>query len=286
MIKVSSVSKSYDNFKAVQNMSFEVDKGEILSIIGPNGAGKSTTLKMICGLLEQDKGSIRIDGKTYDSDPSGIKKTLGFVPEETAIYEAMSLIEYLTFFGEMYGLNKREIESRTKSILESLQLDKEHHHKPLGNMSKGMKRKALIARSLINDPDILIYDEPVSGLDPHTTNFLLDYILELKREGKCIIFTAHNLNHVEFVCDKIVVMHKSKVILNDHLENVKKKFGEPRYIIKYKDFTDGKIRIREFKDSVELNSFISKAGKRDFRVIDIRTEERNLEQIFLSITKG
>ena len=286
MIEISEVTKSYGKLKAVDKLSFKVDKGEILAIIGPNGAGKSTTLKMLCGLLEADSGKVNINGMNYQKNSSEIKSTLGFVPEETAIYESMNVMEYLQFFGEMYGLRKDETRKKAYHTLKSLQLDEEHFDKPLGNMSKGMKRKVLIARSLINDPDTLIYDEPVSGLDPHTANFLLNYILELKSDGKCIIFTAHNLHHVEFVCDKIVVLHKGKTILNDILDNVKKEFGEPKYIIKYKDFSSGKIKIREFKDSKRLNDFITDASSRERRIIDIRTEEKNLEQIFLRITKN
>ncbi len=286
MIEVSDVSKSYDNLKAVNRLSFSVEEGEILAIIGPNGAGKSTTLKMVCGLLEADRGKILINGMSYRKEPSHIKQSLGFVPEETAIYEGMNVIEYLVFFGEIYGLSRKETVEKARHLLKSLQLDEEHFTKALGNMSKGMKRKVLIARSLINDPDILIYDEPVSGLDPHTANFLLNYIMDLKREGKCILFTAHNLHHVEFVCDKVVVMHKGKVLLNDRLENVKKEFGEPKYIIKYKDFDSGKIKIREFKDAKALNSFLSdSSNNKGRRIIDIRTEEKNLEQIFLRITQ-
>ncbi|MFP4656874.1 MAG: ABC transporter ATP-binding protein [Candidatus Woesearchaeota archaeon] len=285
MIEVSGISKSYENLKAVNKLSFSVEEGEILAIIGPNGAGKSTALKMLCGLLEPDKGDIRLNGLRFSKDAQKIKESIGFVPEETAIYEGMNVMEYLVFFGEIYGLNKKETNMKARRILESLQLGEEHFNKPLGNMSKGMKRKVLIARSLINDPDILIYDEPVSGLDPHTANFLLNYILELKRDGKCILFSAHNLHHVEFVCDKIVVLHKGKVLLNDYLENVKKEFGEPKYVIKYKDFDSGKIRIKEFKNAKKLNKFMTESTNRERRIIDIRTEEKNLEQIFLRITE-
>ena len=285
MIEVSNISKSYKGHKAVNNLSFSIDEGEILSIVGPNGAGKSTTLKMICGLLEPDSGNVKINAMTYKKNPNKIKSILGFVPEETAIYESMNAIEYLIFFGEIYGLKKKEVINKAKEILNSLQLDEEHFTKPLGNMSKGMKRKVLIARSLINDPDVLVYDEPVSGLDPHTANFLLNYILDLKRDGKSILFTAHNLHHVEFVCDKIVVLHKGKTLLNDILDNVKKEFGEPKYNIKYKDFKSGKIKIKEFKNSRLLNDFLSDSRNGNIKIIDIRTEEKNLEQIFLKLTK-
>ena len=261
MIEASKIKKTYENFVAVENLSFTIDEGEVLAIIGPNGAGKSTTLKMLCGLLNQDKGRIEINGLNYTKDQHKIKSMIGFVPEETAIYEGMSILDYLLFFGELYGLNAKQAEKKSRSLLKSLQLDEEHFKKPLGNLSKGMKRKVLIARSLINDPELLIYDEPVSGLDPHTTNFLLNYILDLKTQGKSIIFTAHNLHHVEFVCDKLVVLHKGKTLLNDRLDNVKKEFGEPLYVVKYKDFLHNKIAIKEFRKIIELNDFMKKTMK-------------------------
>lgn len=284
MIEVSNLKKNYGDFTAVHDLSFKLEEGEVLSIIGPNGAGKSTTLKMICGLLRPDKGTIKIDDFDYERDIQQIKYQLGFVPEETSIYEGMSIRDYLMFFGELYGLNKNESERKMLHLLKSLHLDSEHYDKPLGNLSKGMKRKVLIARSLVNDPQLLIYDEPVSGLDPHTTNFILNYILDLKKQGKCIIFTAHNLYHVEFVCDKVLIMDKGKILLYDYLQNVKKDFGEPRYVVKYKDLISGKILIKDFNGINYLNKFLVKAKDRKARIIDIRTEEKSLEEIFLKIT--
>ncbi len=285
MLEVSNVTKKYDNFVAVKGLSFFLDYGEVLALVGPNGAGKSTTIKMICGLLEPNSGFVKIKENHYKNNSAKIKSVIGFVPEETAIYENMSIIEYLVFFGGLYGIKKPEAIEKSKRLLKSLQLDEEHYTKPLGNLSKGMKRKVLIARSLINDPELLVYDEPVSGLDPLTTNFLLNYILDLKKQGKCIIFTAHNLHHVEFVCDKIVVLNKGKTILNDLLDNVKKDFGEPTYRIKYKDYLTGKIKIKECRRAIDLNDFLTSSKEKNIRIIDIKTEEKTLEEIFLKITK-
>ncbi len=285
MIEVDHLKKKYGNFTAVHDLSFTVQEGEVLAIIGPNGAGKSTTLKMICGLLTPDKGTIKINHFDYEKDIQQIKYKLGFVPEETSIYEGMTIKDYLLFFGDLYGLKKKESEQKIYSLLGSLRLDSEHFNKPMGNLSKGMKRKVLIARSLMNDPELLIYDEPVSGLDPLTTNFILNYILDLKKQGKSIIFTAHNLHHVEFVCDKVLIMNKGKVILSDFLDNVKKQFGEPKYVVKYKLFDNGKVQIKEFNGITYFNKFLMRSKEKGMRIIDIRTEVKSLEEIFLSITK-
>lgn len=282
MLKVSGLKKKYGNFTAVRNLSFEVGDGEIMAIIGPNGAGKTTTLKMICSLLKPDKGEIFFDDLDYSKDIQQIKKMIGFVPEESAIYEGMTAYEYLMFFSELYDIPKKEADKKIRELLSSLEL--EEIHRVLGNMSKGMKRKVLIARSLLNDPKILIYDEPASGLDPHTANFILNYVLDLKKLNKTILFTAHNLHQVEFVCDKIMIVNKGRVVMNDELENVKKLFGEPLYTIKYRD--NNNLKIKEFDSISKLNNFISKIFKEKKSIVDLKVDEKSLEEIFLKVTEN
>lgn len=282
MLKVSHLKKKYGSFTAVRNMSFDVKDGEVVAIIGPNGAGKTTTLKMICTLLSPDKGEIKFDDLDYVKDVDDIKRRIGYVPEESAIYEGMTAMEYLMFFAELYDVPKEEAKEKIDGLLDSLAL--EEKDRMLGNMSKGMKRKVLIARSLLNDPNILIYDEPASGLDPHTANFILNYILDLKKENKTILFTAHNLHQVEFVCDRIIIINKGRIIMNDTLENVKKIFGEPLYTIKYRE--DKELKIKEFDKISKLNRFISKLFKQKRTIVDLKVDEKSLEEIFLKITEN
>jgi ABC-2 type transport system ATP-binding protein len=284
MLKISNLKKKFGSFTAVNNISFNVSSGEILSIIGPNGAGKTTTLKMICSLLKPDFGTIEFEGLDYKNDIDIIKKKIGFVPEESAIYEGMNAIEYLRFFCELYDIPSNVIDSKINYLLDSLKL--EYKNRPLGNLSKGMKRKVLIARSLINDPEILIYDEPASGLDPITTNFILNYILKLKNKGKTIIFTAHNLHQVEFVCDRIILINKGKIIINDDLKNVKRLFGDSNYSIEYFDNNESKLKSREYSNIDEFNSALLKFNKdKTIKIIDIKRSEKSLQDIFLKIAK-
>jgi len=137
---------------------------------------------------------------------------------------------------------------------------------------------------LLNDPKILIYDEPASGLDPHTANFILNYVLDLKKQNKTILFTAHNLHQVEFVCDRIMIVNKGRVIMNDELVNVKKLFGEPLYTIKYRD--DNNLKIKEFDRISKLNKFISKIFKEKKSIVDLKVDEKSLEEIFLKVTEN
>ncbi|MFB6182578.1 MAG: ABC transporter ATP-binding protein, partial [Candidatus Nanohaloarchaea archaeon] len=164
-VKVQSISKSYNGKKAVKNVSFSLDQSEILGVIGPNGAGKTTTLKIVSGLIKPDEGDISVFGSDI-SDIKKYKSRIGYMPEESAVYRNLTLREYLNFFGKIYDVGKEDREERINLYMDKMNLDKQVLDKKTGNLSKGMKRKALLIRSLINDPDLLIYDEPASGLDP------------------------------------------------------------------------------------------------------------------------
>ncbi len=281
MLKITNLRKDYGKFTAVHKSNFQVDEGEIVAIIGPNGAGKTTTLKMICSLLKPSAGSIEFKGFDYKKDIEKIKQLIGFVPEESAIYEDMTAKEYLLFFSDLYKIPRKTALKKIKSLLKELEMN--YPDRQLGNMSKGMKRKVLIARSLINDPEILIYDEPASGLDPHTTNFILNYILDLKKKNKTIIFTAHNLHQVEFVCDRVIIMDKGKIKLDDYVKNVKKLFGESKYNIKY---LDENILVEKLFESLkDMNSFMSTLFKENKKIVELNVKEKSLEEIFLKLTK-
>lgn len=278
MISIKNFTKDYDGFKAVDNISFEAKEGEVLAILGPNGAGKSTTLKTITGLLKPSRGKLKILGLNWGDIK--IKHKLGYMPEESSIYEDMNVYDYLNFFAELYKIKPDVAKQRIDYLLKSLNLvvDKK---KVIGNMSKGMKRKVLIARSLINNPKLLVYDEPASGLDPYTTNFILNYILDLKKRGKMILITAHNMNHIERIADRVIIMNHGKIILDDKLENIREKYGK-NYSIKY--IKSGIIKIENFKSSKELNSFIKKLVENKLEIIDINSEQKSLEEIFIKIT--
>lgn len=220
MIRVSKLRKCYRNYIGVDNLSFEVEKGEIFGLVGPNGAGKTTTLKILAGLIEPTSGEVEIAGLPI-SNPK-VKKLIGFVPEESPVYEDMGIKEYLSFFAEIYGIEKDKAEKRIITLLDSLNISP--NGKRLGELSKGNKRKVIIARSLIADPPVLIYDEPASGLDPLTSHYIMELIGSM-RGKKTIILSTHNLYQAESICDRILILKEGKEVICGRVGEIKEKFG-------------------------------------------------------------
>lgn len=232
IIEVTGLGKEYGDFTAVDDLKFSIAKGEIFGIVGPNGAGKTTTLKMLSGLVRPGRGSITIKGLDISKDAVKIKSFLGFLPEESPLYEGMEVEDYLMFFAELYGVPKDVAKKRINDLLFDLSLNA--GGKKIGDLSKGMKRKVAIARSLINDPDIIIYDEPASGLDPMTSRYITDYVSDLKKAGKTIIFSAHNLYQVESLCDKILIMKHGKMITMGTAASIREEFGRVQYKLEFR----------------------------------------------------
>jgi len=227
MIEACGLTKQYGTVKALDNVSFTLHSGTICGIIGHNGAGKTTLLKILAGLVSPSSGQLKMNGIPIEEDPVGIKTLIGYLPEESRLYENMTVVQYLTFFGELYGLTKKEILERGDRLLSSLSLD--HEGKQIGNLSKGMKRKVAIARSLIHDPSILIYDEATSGLDPMTSRFITDYMIELKKAGKTIVLSAHNLFQVERICDIVIMLRQGVIVNSGSMEELRELFGSLTY---------------------------------------------------------
>ena len=225
MIEARELRKEYGDFVAVEGSTFSVDDGEVFGIVGPNGAGKTTTLKMLAGLLDPTAGSATVAG--FDAGETEMRRHLGFLPEESPLYEEMTAITYLQFFADLYDVDPADAERRIHETLSELELD--HRDRQIGDMSKGMKRKVAIARSLINDPDVLIYDEPASGLDPLTTNYIIEFTARLAEEGKMIVFSAHNLFHVESICDRVAIMRDGAIVARGDLDTLQAEHGETTY---------------------------------------------------------
>ena len=288
-IEVKGLHKEYDGFTAVESLTFGIEKGEIFGIVGPNGAGKTTTLKMLSGLITPTSGSIGIEGMDFKKDSKKIKQKLGFLPEESPLYEGMTANDYLLFFAEIYGIKKGIASDRIKEILGALRL--EAANKRIGDMSKVMQRKVAIARALINDPEYLVLDEMTSGLDPTTSKYLADFVSELKNQGKTIVFSAHNLYQVESLCDRVLIMNKGKEIACGTMAEIKKMCGGIEYIIKFNaeaefDFKASKENgafIARTNDLDEFNRITGWVVKNNGMIIDIKTIETSLEEIFLKL---
>ncbi|MCM2465383.1 ABC transporter ATP-binding protein [Methanoculleus oceani] len=227
MITARSLVKHYGDFPALDGVTFDLDDARILGVIGHNGAGKTTLLKIMAGLIAPTAGSLVIDGIDPAKRPLDLKQNLGYLPEESRLYETMTTDAYLAFFGEIYGLPKAAIRERRDELLASLALEPDG--KKIGELSKGMKRKVAIARSLMHDPGLLIYDEPTSGLDPMTSRSVLDYVKGLRDRGKTVIFSAHNLFQVEEACDLVLILRRGKVVAKGTMPELRETFGSITY---------------------------------------------------------
>ncbi|PHQ39397.1 ABC transporter ATP-binding protein [Halorubrum persicum] len=301
MIEVEGLRKTYGEFAAVVDSTFSVAEGEVFGIVGPNGAGKTTTLKVLAGLVDPTDGEVEVAG--FASDDPEMRRRLGFLPEESPLYEEMTPLSYLRFFADLYDVPHEAANERIEAALDRLELD--HRERRLGDMSKGMKRKVAIARSLVNDPDVLVYDEPASGLDPVTTNSVLEFTRELRETGKTVVFSAHNLYHVESVCDRVAVMNEGRIVARGSVGGIRERHGETTYRV-FTDVsparTDALVGV--FGDGDDLDAATEEVGDR-FRttvptmdaveavreaaaaaggeVVDIRTREPSLEDVFLDI---
>lgn len=288
-IIVSGLKKGYDNYTAVDSLDFNIEKGEIFGIVGPNGAGKTTTLKMLSGLIVPTAGSITIQGMDFEHDARKIKQKLGFLPEESPLYEGMTAEDYLMFFSEIYGIGSGRASARIKELLTALRLDS--NGKKIGEMSKGMQRKVAIARALINDPEYLVLDEMTSGLDPTTSKYLGDFVADLKKHGKTIVFSAHNLYQVESLCDRVLIMNRGREVACGTMAEIKKRCSAIEYAMEFDvpekpDFEyvtkNGHFMART-NDLEEFNRITGWVAKHNGRIIDIKTVEPSLEEIFLKL---
>ena len=287
MIEARNLRKEYGDFAAVQGSTFEVAEGEVFGIIGPNGAGKTTTLKMLAGLLDPTDGEATVAG--YGASETEMRHHLGFLPEESPLYEEMTPMTYLEFFADLYNVPTQEAGKRIRQTLD--ELDLQHRDRQLGDMSKGMKRKVAIARSLINDPDVLIYDEPASGLDPLTTNYIIQFTEQLADEGKTIVFSAHNLFHVESICDRVAIMNEGEIVARGNLDELQAEHGETTYHVYTDVQVDGATkdngRYRRVVDTMEeVESTRAAAQAAGGSVEDIRTKESSLEEVFLNVAES
>ena len=287
MIEAQGLRKEYGGFVAVEGSTFAVEDGEVFGIIGPNGAGKTTTLKMLAGLLEPSGGTATVAG--FDAADSAMRQRLGFLPEESPLYEEMTPLTYLSFFADLYDVPAGVAERRMHETLDDLDLA--HRERPLGDMSKGMERKVAIARSLINDPDVLIYDEPASGLDPLTTNYVIDFTESLAADGKTIVFSAHNLFHVESICDRVAIMNEGAIVARGDLESLRNEYGDRRYHVYTTVAVEGAEQQngtwhRVARDMNGVEATREAAAAAGGEVVDIRTEESSLEEVFLNVAEG
>ncbi len=220
MLELRNVSKRFAGIAAVENVSFTARAGEVTGYLGPNGSGKSTTMKMITALIEMSAGQILFDGEPIHRDLIAYKRRMGYVPEEPRLYLHLSGLEYLVMVGQLRNLPEKATAERIDGLLRLLSLHGDRHV-PISSYSKGMRQKVLLSAALLHNPDLILLDEPFSGLDVATGLVLRSLIQELAARGKVVLFSSHELETVERVCSHVVILHRGKVKADDSIENLR-----------------------------------------------------------------
>ncbi len=220
MLEIIGLKKLYRNIPVVNDVSFRVEPGVVTGYLGPNGSGKSTTVKMITGLVEPSAGRVLLDGVDVRRDLTAFRRRLGYVPEEAVVYTYLTGLEYLQLIGRLRGIDERTLDRKANDLLELFLLHP-HRHASISTYSKGMKQRILISAALLHNPDILILDEPLSGMDV-TSAQLFRYLLgELAAQRKTILYISHVLEVVEKVCARVVVIHRGRILADDSVERLR-----------------------------------------------------------------
>ena len=258
-IVVENISKHYGSQKAVDEVSFTVKTGEILGFLGPNGAGKSTTMKAITCYLAPNEGDIRVGGLSIHEAPESIKSKIGYLPESNPLYVDMPVIEYLKFIAEIHGVARDKINGRIREMVEVCGLEGEKHKK-IGELSKGYRQRVGLAQALIHDPEVLVLDEPTTGLDPNQIVEIRELIRKIGRE-KTVILSSHILAEVEATCDRILIINKGKIVADGTSGELRKK-AEGREILRV-GIENGEVnevfKALQGLDGVDLVSFVTKS---------------------------
>ncbi len=277
MLEVTGIKKTFGEVVAVKDISFNLERGFVLGVIGENGAGKSTTLKIISGLLKPDSGKVKYDSMDLFQNLTEIKRKIGYLPEYDALYDNLDAVSYLKMFADIYGVDHDYAERRIHDLLDSLNLPSDRE---IGNFSKGMKRKLSIARTLVHDPDYLIYDEPTSGLDPATSLAVSEFIKEQGKKGKAVVFSAHNMFYIETACDHLLIIKEGRVLYSGTINELKEMMK--RYVV----IVDYNGKEKEYiTDSVEeVNKIIKETVENGMEVVSIETKIPRLEEIYFRLT--
>ena len=289
MLKVTNVTKYYGDFKAVDNISFEVKEGEIFGLLGVNGAGKTTTFRMITGLLDISQGKITLDGKKIDYN---ITDKIGFLTEERSLLTKLSVREQFMFFGALKGMTDEEIEKRMDELLKEFGIE-EYRERKIKELSKGNQQKIQFITAILHNPKLLILDEPFSGLDPINVELFKKTILKLAKNGSMIIFSSHRMEHVELFCEKLMILLNGKPVLDGYLKDIKEQYQKKNILIKGNlpkedlEQISGVIQVdknlNEFSVKIKDKTFIETVFDeiKKYKITKFVVEEPSLNEIFV-----
>lgn len=223
MLQVEQLSKRYGGRLAVNAVSFAIDRGETVGLLGPNGAGKTTAIAMISGIVRPDGGQVSLGGVRVTQDANELKRRVGLVPQDLALYEELSAWANLQLFGGLYGLGARQLQQRADDALALVGLA-ERRHERVKNFSGGMKRRLNIAGALLHDPDLILLDEPTVGVDPQSRNAIFENLEALKRRGKTLLYTTHYMEEAERLCDRVLILDHGQILANDSVANFMRQY--------------------------------------------------------------
>lgn len=291
MLKLENVSKSYDKLKAVDNLSFTIKPGEIFGLLGVNGAGKTTTFRMIMGLLEPDSGTITLNNKSLDYES---REKIGFLTEERSLLTKLTVKEQVVYYGTLKGMQEKDILKKLDYWLDRFKV-LEYKDKKIKELSKGNQQKIQFITSIIHEPDLLVLDEPFTGLDPINVEMFMEVIREFKEKGKMIIFSSHRMEHVELFCEKLVILKKGKVVLSGNLKDIKKDYQKKNIkIIGEVDINSlkgisGVLEVKQNNLEIEVKIADSSITDKVFdsiknsqNITKFVVEDASLNEIFLS----
>jgi ABC-2 type transport system ATP-binding protein len=265
VVELAGVTKAYESKVAVNNLSLSIDSGQMFGLLGPNGAGKTSSIRMMMGITIPDSGSVSLFGKPFERKSL---ERVGYLPEERGLYKKMKVLEQLVFFGELHGLSASQAHSRAIDWAKRLEIA-ESLPKKTEELSKGMQQKIQFISSLLHDPGLIIMDEPFSGLDPVNATLLERTLIELKDEGKAIIFSTHRMDQVEKLCDSICLINKGQAVLSGKMREIKASYERNRIIVEFEGSSS-------FLNSAEIAESKSYSGH-----VEIRLKEHGNAQKLL-----
>lgn len=295
-LEVRKLNKTFGQLHAVKDVSFKIPEGAIFGLIGRNGAGKTTTIRMMMDIIGPDSGEILVDGKAVGND---FRRRISYLPEERGLYKKMKVMEVLNFFMEIKGIKPSAVKNKALDYLDKFQLLDRQDAK-IEDLSKGNQQKVQFISAILSDPEFIILDEPFSGLDPVNTDILKEIIIDLKQQGKMIIFSTHLMDFADRMCDQIALIHKGELILNGPLQDIKKQFSGRNISLVY----EGDISFLSSSPMVEtVNDYGNATGITLYKAEDIQkvlrllierqivikkfdANEISLQEIFLKVAGG
>jgi len=294
LVELENVSKSYEAKAAVRELSLKIEAGSMFGLLGPNGAGKTSTIRMIVGITLPDSGKVTLFNKPW---ATGSLQRVGYLPEERGLYKKMKVLDQLVFLGELHGLGPAEAGRRAKSWCERLQIA-DSIQKKTEELSKGMQQKIQFIATLMHDPELIIMDEPFSGLDPVNTNLLQDTLLELKKQGNAVLFSTHRMDQVEKLCDSICLVNRGEAVLSGGMREIKSRYERNHVIVQYEG-ADGflqhpaiaeyksyaghaEIRLKPHADAQDL----LRTAAASSTITKFELVEPSLEEIFIETVGG